>query len=40
LIIEEFVLAFRKAALGYRELLPEDPGDPPHVGSWFFFTRR
>ena len=30
---------FRKAAEGYRELLPDDPGDPPDVGSWGL-TRR
>jgi hypothetical protein len=38
-VIEQYALAFRKAAQGYRELLVDDPGDPPEVGSWGL-TRR
>lgn len=37
--IDEYVEAFRKVAEGYRELLPDDPGNPPHLGGWHFFRH-
>ncbi len=37
--IDEYVEAFRKVAEGYRELLPDDPGNPPHLGGWHFFSH-
>ncbi len=39
-IIEEYALAFRKAAASYRELLKEDPGNPETLGGWHFFAHR
>ena len=39
-IIEEHALAYRKAAENYRELLAEDPGNPPDLGGWHFFQHR
>jgi dTDP-4-amino-4,6-dideoxygalactose transaminase len=37
--IAEYAEAFRKAALNYRKLLPGDPGDPPSLGGWHFFSH-
>jgi perosamine synthetase len=39
-VIDEFVEAYRKAALAYKDLLPGDKGDPPGVGGWHFFAHR
>lgn len=39
-IIAEHAAAFRKVAENYRELLAQDPGDPPSIGGWHFFTHR
>ena len=39
-VIDEYVEAFRKAALAYKDLLPGDKGDPPGVGGWHFFAHR
>jgi perosamine synthetase len=33
-IIREYAMAFRKVAENYQELLADDPGDPPGMGSW------
>jgi len=38
-VIEQYASAFRKVAKHYRELLADDPGDPPEIGSWGL-TRR
>ena len=38
-IIEEYADAFKKAAKGYKELLGDDPGDPPQIGNWHFFKH-
>ena len=38
-IIEEHANAFRKACENYKELLPDDPGDPPNMGGWHFFSH-
>jgi dTDP-4-amino-4,6-dideoxygalactose transaminase len=39
-LIEEHAHAFRKVAENYRELLRDDPGDPPQLGGWHFFPHR
>jgi len=39
-IIEEHAAAFRKVAENYKELLEDDPGNPPHLGGWHFFQHR
>lgn len=39
-IIAEHAAAFRKVAEGYRELLAQDPGNPPSIGGWHFFAHR
>lgn len=39
-LIEEYAAAFRKVATHYRSLLKDDPGDPPQIGTWHFFTHR
>ena len=39
-VIEEYALAFRKAAENHRELLKDDPGNPPSLGGWHFFAHR
>lgn len=36
--IAQHAAAFRKAAEQYEELLADDPGDPPQLGGWHFFT--
>ena len=38
-LIDEYVEAFRKASANYKELLADDPGDPPDVGNWHFFQH-
>ena len=38
-VIEEHANAFRKAAENYKELLKDDPGDPPQMGGWHFFRH-
>ena len=35
-VIEGHALAFRKVCENYRELLKDDPGNPPDVGDWYF----
>lgn len=39
-IIEQFAKAYRKAAENYKELLKDDPGNPPRLGGWYFFNNR
>ena len=39
-LIDEYAAAYRKAALGFRDLLAGDQGDPPDVGGWHFFAHR
>ncbi len=39
-IIEEYAKAYRKAAENYKELLKDDPGNPPKLGGWHFFSHR
>ncbi len=35
--IDQYVEAFRKVAASYKELMIDDPGDPPALGEWHFF---
>jgi dTDP-4-amino-4,6-dideoxygalactose transaminase len=37
--IEEYANAFKKAALNYKELLKDDPGNPEELGGWHFFAH-
>ena len=37
--IEEYANAFKKAALNYKELLKDDPGNPEEIGGWHFFKH-
>lgn len=39
-IIEEYANAYRKVAENYKELLKDDPGNPPRLGGWHFFRHR
>ncbi|HOJ12142.1 MAG TPA: DegT/DnrJ/EryC1/StrS family aminotransferase [Clostridiales bacterium] len=39
-IIEQYAKAYRKAAENYKELLKDDPGNPPRLGGWHFFRHR
>ena len=39
-IVEEYAAAFRKVAENHTELLADDPGDPPEIGSWGLTRRR
>lgn len=39
-IIEEYANAYRKTAENYRELLPDDKGNPEHLGGWHFVSHR
>ncbi len=39
-IIREYAAAFRKVAENYRDLLPDDPGNPPHIGGRHFLSHR
>lgn len=38
-IIKEHAEAYKKAALNYKELLVDDPGDPENLGGWHFFKH-
>ncbi|MCS7015632.1 MAG: DegT/DnrJ/EryC1/StrS family aminotransferase [Gemmatales bacterium] len=38
-IIEEHAAAFRKVVENHRDLLVDDPGNPPHLGSWGLSLR-
>ncbi|MDX1358494.1 MAG: DegT/DnrJ/EryC1/StrS family aminotransferase [Clostridia bacterium] len=38
-IIEEYANAFKKAAMNYKELLKDDPGNPEELGGWHFFAH-
>lgn len=35
-VIAQYANAFKKAAQHYKELLKDDPGDPPALGGWSF----
>jgi len=39
-IIKEYANAFKKAAMNYKELLKDDPGDPENIGigKWYFYA--
>ncbi len=37
--IEEYANAFRKVCENYKELLADDPGNPPRLGGWHFFKH-
>ncbi|MBN1400597.1 MAG: DegT/DnrJ/EryC1/StrS family aminotransferase, partial [Anaerolineae bacterium] len=37
-LIAEHALAYRKVAENYATLLADDPGNPPDLGNWFFFS--
>jgi dTDP-4-amino-4,6-dideoxygalactose transaminase len=39
-VIDQYAEAYRKAALGYRDLLEGDKGDPPELGGWHFFKHK
>jgi len=39
-VIEEHALAFKKVAENYKELLKDDPGNPPDIGGWSFYHRE
>jgi dTDP-4-amino-4,6-dideoxygalactose transaminase len=39
-IIKEYAEAFKKAAVNYRELLKDDPGDPAALGQFGFYKSR
>lgn len=39
-VIEQFALAFKKAAANADKLLADDPGNSENLGGWHFFTRR
>jgi dTDP-4-amino-4,6-dideoxygalactose transaminase len=39
-LIEQYANAFKKAAVNYRDLLADDPGNPPAIGHWHFFASR
>jgi perosamine synthetase len=38
-LIEEYARAFRKVSENYKELLKDDPGNPPELGVWHFFRH-
>lgn len=38
--IEEYAEAFRKVVRNHHQLLKNDPGNPPTVGGWHFFSHR
>ncbi len=38
-IIEQYANAVKKVAANYKELLPEDKGNPEQLGGWFFFNH-
>jgi dTDP-4-amino-4,6-dideoxygalactose transaminase len=39
-IIEQYAEAFKKVSANYKELLRDDPGDPPAIGNWNFFNTK
>ncbi|HEV2124856.1 MAG TPA: DegT/DnrJ/EryC1/StrS family aminotransferase, partial [Chloroflexota bacterium] len=39
-VIDQYVEAFRKVAANHRELLGDDPGNPPQLGGWNFFVQQ
>jgi hypothetical protein len=39
-LIEQYANAFKKVAANYRDLLADDPGNPPAIGHWHFFASR
>jgi hypothetical protein len=39
-VIEQYATAFRKVAERFEELIVDDPGDPPEIGSWGLTRRR
>lgn len=38
-VIEQYANAYKKAAINYKELLADDPGDPERLGGWHFFQH-
>ncbi|MBN1352015.1 DegT/DnrJ/EryC1/StrS family aminotransferase [candidate division KSB1 bacterium] len=38
-IIEQHAHAYRKVAENYKELLKDDPGNPPDLGGWHFYRQ-
>ncbi|AIQ64915.1 hypothetical protein PSTEL_19155 [Paenibacillus stellifer] len=38
--IEQYALAFRKVAANYKDLLEDDPGNPPAMGGWNMFKAH
>ena len=38
-LIQQYAECFKKAALNYRELLKDDPGNPEIIGGWSTYTR-
>jgi hypothetical protein len=38
--IEQYAAAYRKVAERFDELIEDDPGDPPELGSWGLTRRR
>ncbi|MDD5604217.1 MAG: DegT/DnrJ/EryC1/StrS family aminotransferase, partial [Eubacteriales bacterium] len=36
-LIEEYAQAYRKAAVNYKKLLTDDPGNPDILGKWYSF---
>lgn len=38
-VIEQYASALRKVSANYKELLADDPGDPPRLGGWHFFQH-
>lgn len=38
-LIEQHAEAFRKVAENYKDLLKDDPGNPPRLGGWHFFRH-
>lgn len=37
--IDQYVAAFRTVAEHHRDLLPDDPGNPPRLGGWNFYRQ-
>ncbi|HHV59533.1 MAG TPA: DegT/DnrJ/EryC1/StrS family aminotransferase [Clostridiaceae bacterium] len=38
-VIEEYAYAYRKVCENYKDLLPDDKGDPANIGTWHFFKH-
>ena len=38
-VIEQYANAVKKVCENYKELLAEDPGNPPRLGGWHFFNH-